>query len=370
MESLSYYEILEISQSADKATIKKAYRKLAKKYHPDANPDDPEAETKFKYCNEAYQVLSDEKQRAIYDRYGKEGLQGGAGGGRSGGFGGFDDLGEIFEEMFGGGRSRSRGPQDKYPLDFAISITLSFEEAAFGCDKEITFDYKDACGDCNGTGAKGGDLKPCSQCAGQGQVYMKQGFMTFSQTCPACHGEGSMPAEKCPSCKGQGFETKSESVTIKVPAGVDNDMRLRVAGRGNVGRSGQRGDLYVEFSVAEDKHFIRQGVDVYLEVPLFFTQAVMGDTITIPSLTDELELEVPMGTKDKAQFRFRNEGIADVNGRGKGDLIAQIKLTYPAKLNDEQRELLEKLQASFGIESKPHESILESAFDTVKGWFK
>lgn len=375
MEDLSYYEILEVSQNADKSTIKKAYRKLAKKYHPDRNPDDTEAEAKFKYCNEAYQVLSDDQQRSVYDRYGKEGLQGGAGGARrgGGGFGGFEDLGEIFEEMFGGGAGggrRSRGPQEKYPLDMAVEIRLSFKEAVFGCDKEVKFTYKKACESCKGTGAKDGNVKTCSQCGGKGQVYVRQGFMTFSQTCPVCHGEGTMPGEKCPDCNGQGYEEIKETVTIKVPAGVDTENRLRVSGKGNIGRSGSRGDLYVTFIVEEDKTFIRNGNDVYVEVPVFFTQAVMGETIKIPSLTGELELKLDIGTRDKQQFTFRGEGIEDVHGHGKGSLIAQVSLTYPKKLTDDQYDLLDQLQESFGVESKPHESLFESAFDRVKGWFK
>ncbi len=374
MEELSYYEILEISRTADKGEIKKAYRKMAKKYHPDTNPDDHEAEHKFKLCNEAYQVLSDDQQRSVYDRYGKEGLQGMGGGSRgTGGFGGFDDLGSIFEEMFGGmGGTRSRRKSrdaDKYPLDLGVELSISFHEAVFGCDKEVTFKYKSSCKSCNGTGAKGGKLATCKQCEGKGQVYMRQGFMTFSQTCPACHGEGSAPADKCPDCHGMGYQESSETVTIKVPAGIDSENRLRVSGKGNISKRGTRGDLYVTFHVQEDKHFIRNGNDVYLEVPVFFTQAVAGDTLTIPSLTGELELKLEIGTQNKQQFRFRGEGISDVHGHGKGDLIAQVTITYPKKLSDEQRELLSKLQASFGIESKPHESVFESAFDKVKSWF-
>lgn len=377
MDELSYYEILEITKSADKATIKKAYRTMAKKHHPDKNPGDAEAEHTFKLCNEAYQVLSDDKQRSIYDRYGKEGLQGG--GSRSrGGFGGgsgFDDLSSVFEEMFsgfggGGGRRQSRGTQDKYPLDLGLSMNISFKEAVFGCEKELDFKYKDSCGTCKGTGAKDGKVKTCSQCGGQGQVYVKQGFMTFSQTCPVCNGAGSQIADKCGDCKGQGFTEVKDTVTIKVPAGIDSENRLRVSAHGNKGKSGSRGDLYVTFSVEEDETFIRNGNDIYLEVPVFFTQAVLGESIKIPSLTGHLDLELSMGTKDKAQFNFRNEGVADVHGHGKGDLVAQVKLVYPNTLTAEQKELLEKLQASFGIESMPHESTFESAFAKVKSWFK
>ncbi|SFV75751.1 Chaperone protein DnaJ [hydrothermal vent metagenome] len=376
MQDLSYYEILEISRDADKATIKKAYRKMAKKYHPDKNPGDKEAEQKFKLCNEAYQCLSDDRQRSIYDRYGKEGLQG-MGGGHSSSSAGFDDLSSMFEDLFGGfggGSSRRRqNPADmeKYPLDLNIEMTISFNEAVFGCEKEISYKYKKACKDCKGTGAKDGKLSTCPQCHGEGQVYARQGFMTFSQTCPVCHGTGSSATTKCPSCNGKGYEEVEEKVTIKVPAGIDTDNRLRVSGKGNIGKKGNRGDLYVTFIVEPDKHFVRHGNDVYIEIPVFFTQAVAGDTLKIPSLTGELELKLDVGTRDKQQFRFPNEGVSDVHGRGKGDLIAQINITYPKTLTQEQKDLLLKLQESFEIEvAKPHENLLDSAIEKIKGWFK
>jgi len=377
MEEMSYYEILEISRDADKSTIKKAYRKLAKKYHPDKNPGDSEAEHKFKLCNEAYQCLSDDQQRSIYDRYGKEGLQGmGSGSRGSSGMGGFEDLGAIFEEMmggFGGGRSRRRqNPEDmdKYQLDMNVNMSLSFHEAIFGCEKEVTYKYKDSCKSCKGTGAKNGKLSTCKQCGGQGQVHMQQGFMTFSQTCPACNGSGSAPGESCPDCRGSGYEEKKETVSLKVPKGIDDGNRLRVSGKGNVSKRGTRGDLYVTFTVEPDKHFIRNGNDIHIEIPVFFTQAITGDTITIPSLTGELELELKVGTRDKQQFTFRGEGIDDVHGHGKGDLIAHVSLTYPTSLDAKQKELIAELQESFGIESKPHESVLDSAIDKMKSWFK
>ncbi|MBA1437776.1 MAG: molecular chaperone DnaJ [Epsilonproteobacteria bacterium] len=374
MEELSYYEILDVSRTADKAEIKKAYRKMAKKYHPDKNPGDQEAEKMFKLCNEAYQCLSDDHQRSIYDRYGKDGLQGMGGGSRASSAG-FDDLGAIFEEMFsgfGGGRSRRRNPtdMDKYPLDMNIEMSISFNEAVFGCEKDIEYSYKDACSDCKGTGAKDGKLSTCKQCSGQGQVYMKQGFMTFSQTCPACHGLGTATAQKCSTCKGSSYKEIKETISIKIPKGIDNGNRLRVSGKGNIGKSGRRGDLYVTFSVQPDKHFIRDNNDVYIEIPVFFTQAIKGDTLTIPSLTGELALKLDVGTRDKQRFAFRGEGVEDVHGHGRGDLIAVIDLQYPKKLNAQQLELLDKLQESFGVESKPHESVLDSAIDKMKSWFK
>jgi molecular chaperone DnaJ len=375
MENLSYYEILEVSRDADKTTIKKAYRKMAKQYHPDKNAGDKEAEYKFKLINEAYQCLSDEQQRSIYDRYGKEGLQGmGGGGARSSSA--FDDLGSMFEEMFGGGfgggsaRRQNPADMDRYPLDINVDMYINFNEAVFGCEKEIEFSYKKPCDKCKGTGAKDGKLSTCAQCKGQGQVYMKQGFMTFSQTCPVCHGSGTSAADPCKSCNGRGYEEVRESVTINVPKGIDSGNRLRVSGKGNIGKKGHRGDLYVTFEVKPDKHFIRDDNDVYIEIPVFFTQAIKGDVLTIPSLTGELELKLDIGTKDKQRFTFRGEGIEDVHGHGKGNLIAVVNIQYPKKLNEEQLELLNKLQESFGIESKPHETILDSVIDKMKNWFK
>ncbi len=373
LENLSYYEILEVSQNADKITIKKAYKTMAKKYHPDKNQGDPEAEQKFKLCNEAYQVLSDDNKRSVYDRYGKEGLQGMGGSSRASGMGGFEDLGSIFEEMFGmGGNQARRSPADidNYALDINYEMTISFHEAVFGCDKKLKYSYKKACDSCHGTGAKDGKLSTCPECDGQGQVFTRQGFMTFSQTCPRCHGIGSAPASKCSSCRGKGYEEIKEDITINVPKGIDSGNRLRVSDKGNVGKKGNRGDLYVTFNVLADKHFIRQDNDIFIEIPVFFTQAILGDEIAIPSLTGELKLKLDIGTKDKQQFRFANEGIDDVHGHAKGSLFAQINLKYPKKLTAEQIELLIKLQNSFDVESKPHENVLNSVIDKMKKWFK
>jgi len=372
LTDLCYYEILEVEKNADKSTLKKAYRKMAMKYHPDKNPDDTEAEENFKAVNEAYQVLSDDEKRQIYDRYGKQGLEGhGQGGGFSGGF---EDLGSIFEEMFGfGGGSRRSSQRRKtynYNLDTEINLTLEFNEAVFGCEKNINFKYKTACKSCKGTGAKGGKLSTCSTCNGQGQVHMKQGFMTFAQTCPHCEGTGQVISEKCGDCNAKGYEEKSENFNVNIPEGINNAQRIRVSGKGNIAPDGSRGDLYIQMNVKEDKHFVRHENDIYLEVPIFFTQIALGDTITVPTLKDELELKIPAGAKDKQQFTFKAQGVKSVNGYGAGDFIVQIKIIYPESVNSEQRELLEKLQESFGIDSKPHEDMFSGIFDTVKGWFK
>ncbi|UTJ05133.1 molecular chaperone DnaJ [Arcobacter roscoffensis] len=371
MTELDYYEILEVSTNAQKSEIKKAYRKMAMKYHPDKNPDDNEAEEKFKAVNEAYQVLSDEEKRSIYDRYGKQGLEGhGQGGGFSGGF---DDLSSVFEEMFGsafgGGGSRRQRKTYNYNLDIAVEVRLEFNEAIFGCNKEIDYTYKTACKPCKGTGAKDGKLSTCKTCAGQGQVHTRQGFMTFAQTCPTCQGTGQAPSASCKSCGGTGYDEVKDSFKVDIPEGVNDGMRIRVSNKGNIAPDGSRGDLYLQVSVKEDSHFVRNDDDIYLEAPIFFTQVALGDKIKVPGLRGELELEIPAGAKDKQQFKFRGEGVKSVQGYGQGDLIVQIKIEYPKALTSEQKELLEKLQESFGVESKPHESSFENMFDKVKNWF-
>ena len=378
MTELDYYELLEVTKSSDKSTIKKAYRKMAMKYHPDKNPGDSEAEEKFKAVNEAYQVLSDDEKKQIYDRYGKAGLEGH--GQQRGGFsgGGFDDLGSIFEEMFsgsgfGGFSGSSRGRERKtynYNLDVAVELEIEFNEAIFGCKKELKYSYKDACGDCKGTGAKDGKLSTCSHCQGQGQVHMRQGFMTFAQTCPHCQGSGQAASSKCKTCNATGYKTKKDKFEVNIPEGVNNGNRIRVSNKGNIAPDGSRGDLYLQIKVNDDSHFVRHDDDIYIEVPIFFTQVALGAEIKIPGLKGELNLKIPAGTKDKEQFKFNNEGVKSVQGYGKGDLIVQIKIKYPKSLTSEQEELLQKLQESFGLESKPHESNFEGMFEKVKKWFK
>ncbi len=376
MTELDYYEVLEVSRDCSGTELKKSYRKLAMKFHPDRNQGDNEAEEQFKVVNEAYQVLSDDEKRSIYDRYGKEGLEG-QGMGR-GGFGGgnMDDVMDMFNSMFGGsGGSRGfgqtrRDPNQKYALDFEIEVPLEFHEAVFGCKKEIDMTYKTSCGDCEGTGAKDAKVESCEYCGGQGQVLMRQGPMQFAQTCPKCQGQGQTIKEPCGSCSGKGFHIEEDTVIVTIPAGVDTGNRLNAKGYGNEGKGGQRGDLYITFAVKEDENFVRNGPDIYIEVPVFFTQSILGETISIPALDGELELELNKGTVDKEQYPFPNEGVVDVHTGRKGRLVAQIKLILPKKINDEQKELLEKLQESYGVESRPHKNTFDGAFDRVKSWFK
>lgn len=372
-----YYEILQIEKSADSGTIKKAYRKQALKFHPDRNQGDKEAEEQFKKINEAYEVLSDENKRSIYDRYGKDGLQ-------NQGFSRYSDqnyedimgdLGSIFESVFGGGFSggfSKQKSQQKYTLDLETSIVLEFNEAIFGCKKEIKYTYKKPCQKCDGTGSKDKKMQSCPTCGGKGQIHTRQGFMTFAQTCPTCKGQGKIVKDPCEKCKGKGYETSDSTITVDIPEGIDNENRIRVANKGNQGEHGQNGDLYVHVRVKEDDHFVRHNDDIYIEVPVFFTQAVLGQSLQIPTLTDKKELKLDVGTKDKQQFIFKGEGVKNVHSRQKGNLIAQVKLKYPKKINEEQEELLLKLQESFGYGSgkTSEETHFDGVFDKIKKWFK
>ena len=369
MAELDYYEILQVSRTATSAEIKKAYRKMAIKYHPDKNPNDKEAEEKFKVINEAYGVLSDEKKRSIYDRYGKEGLES-----SGAGFEGMEgDIMDIFNSIFGDGFgfSKKSDKSRRYAMDMEMRINLSFQEAVFGTKKKLDIDFKVPCQECDGTGAEGGKMETCHTCGGQGQVVMRQGFMTFAQECPHCNGMGKIISKKCGSCSGKGYQIESEEVTIDIPAGVDDGNRMRVPAKGNKDRYGQRGDLYVLLSVEEDEHFIREGKDLYIEVPVFFTKCILGGEVSIPSIDDdELKIKLKPNTRDREQFVFKNRGVKDIHGFGRGSLIAQIKMIFPKKMNDEQKALLEKLQESFGVEGHPHKSKFETVVENVKSWFK
>lgn len=365
MEEFDYYEILEISRTASSEEIKKAFRKKAMACHPDRNPDNPEAEEQFKKINEAYEVLSDESKRATYDRFGKAGLQGMGG---SSGMGGFGDIfGDIFEGFFGGGgRSRRAREEMSFSLDFAMELKLEFKEAIFGCKKEIKTTYKVACSDCGGSGAK--SKKTCPDCQGQGQIGIRQGFMTFAQTCSRCQGSGEIIEEKCPKCQGKGYATKEEKVEIKIPEGVDNGNQIRVSQKGNEDKNGRRGDLYLKLVVKDDEHFIRDGENLYVEVPVFFTSIILGAEVKIPSPRGELTLSIPSNSKDKQQFIFEGNGVKSLRGDFYGDLVAQIKIIYPQKLTKEQKELVQKLHESFGKHSEPYKSALEKAFEKAKKW--
>lgn len=374
MEEFNYYEVLEIQKNATEEEIKKAYRKMALKYHPDRNLGNKEAEEMFKKVNEAYQVLSDAQKRQIYDRYGRAGLENS----------GFDfnfDLSSIMERFnsffggdFMGGGARSRG-EESYPLHNIIRLEIEFNESLFGCKKEIENTYKKPCKDCSGTGAKGGEVKVCPHCQGSGQEVFRQGFITFAQPCSACGGKGKEAKEKCPTCKGNGFVLEKEKVEVAIPEGVDNGNRLRLQGKGNEDKQGRRGDLYLEIVVKEDKNFIRYNDDIYLEVPIFFTLVLLGGSLKIPTpYKKELELKIPVGVSDKQHFIFKGEGVRNVQTGLKGSFIAVAKIIYPdpAKITEEQKTLLTQLQKSFGYEEmqEAQKEGGESYLEKIKGWFK
>lgn len=364
-----YYRLLEISKNASKDEIKKAYRKQALKYHPDRNQGNREAEAKFKLINEAYEILSDDEKRAIYDRYGKDGLKGGGFG--NGGFG-FDDFGDIFSSIFGGGfgnRSKRAKKEYKYEPDFAINLNISFKEAVFGVNKKINIIYKNFCKICNGTGSKDGSLQTCYKCGGKGQIGVRQGFMTLVQTCHECDGSGKTIKEKCIKCKGLGFDEVKEEITCKIPEGIDDGMTLKIAGKGNMLKNDIRGDIYVQISVKEDNIFLRNNDDIYIKFPVFFTQAALGQKIKVPTIRGESEVSLNIGSKENQQFILNNEGVKNIRTGKIGRQIVQIELIFPNKLNSEQKELLEKLEKSFDIKDGMHKE-QKGFFDKIASFFK
>ena len=359
---MDYYEILGISRDATKDEIKKAYRKLAMKYHPDKNPGDKQAEEMFKKINEAYQILSDDEKRAIYNRYGKEGLEG-RGYRTEFNFSEiFDMFNDLFEEVF---ETKSSTP---YDLDKIIRVNLEFEEAVYGVSKEIEINYFKICLQCKGSGAE--SKENCPTCEGRGAIVIGNGFMRISQTCPNCRGRGFVSKKSCTKCYGRGYIVEDEKIKINIPAGVDTGMRMRVKGKGNESSNGYRGDLYLEFYVEESKIFKRKGNHVIVEVPIFFTSAILGDKVKIPTLNGEKEIVIKPHTKDNTKLVFKNEGVANPNTGYRGDLIAVLKIVYPEKLSSKQKELLEELHKSFGGEINEHKTILEEAIEKVKSWFK
>ncbi|MDR2904526.1 MAG: molecular chaperone DnaJ [Helicobacteraceae bacterium] len=362
MEDFDYYEALEIERNATSEEIKRAFRKAAVKYHPDKNRNNSEAEAKFKQINEAYQVLSDENKRAIYDRYGKAGLSGAGGGGADfeDMFGGFAD---IFDSFFGGS---SRKRRQEEALDVGAPLEISFMEAVFGCKKEVKFRYAKPCEECKGSG---GTRRKCDYCGGRGQVYQRQGFMTFSQSCPKCAGTGNMLENACKSCGGKGQHIIDDKVEIAVPEGIDSNQRLRVGGRGSMGKNGDRGDLYVVIRVADDPVFVRHDNNVYVEAPVFFTLAALGGSIEIATLRGAKTLEIARATRDKSQITLRGEGIKSLSSGRIGDMIVQVKIVYPKTLSAEQEELLRKLHDSFGQEGAAHKGFFDEIADRVKNWF-
>ncbi|UWD50298.1 molecular chaperone DnaJ [Clostridioides difficile] len=362
-----YYEVLGISKGAEAQEIKKAYRKLAMKYHPDRNPGDKDAEEKFKEINEAYEVLSDDTKRKTYDQFGHDGLNGQGGfGGQGGfngqGFGGFEDMfGDIFGDMFGGGfsggRQRRRGPQRG--ADIRQNVTISFEEAAFGKKMSIKLNRSEECDECDGTGAKPGtSKKTCSTCNGTGQVRTVQrtpfGNIASSRPCSACNGTGEVIESPCSKCHGTGNTRKVKTIEVDIPAGIDDGQMIKLAGQGEVGEKGApRGDLYIVVNVKSHPLFTRDGNDIYFEMPITFVQATLGDEIEVPTLDGKVKYSVPEGTQTGTVFRLKEKGIPRIRGNSRGDQYVKVVVEIPKKLNDKQKDLLREFAKECG--SNVHE---------------
>ncbi len=349
-----YYEVLGVDKNASADDIKKAYRKLAKQYHPDLNKDNPEAADKFKEVGEAYAVLSDEEKRSRYDQFGHAGVDGSAGGGGfSGGFGGFGDfgdLGDIFGSFFGGGfgggQSRRNAPQKG--RDMRVRVELTFEEAAFGCKKDLNVSRMETCSACSGTGAKAGTSpETCSRCRGTGQIRSVQntpiGQIQTNTTCPDCRGKGKIIKERCAVCQGTGKTRVSDKISVNIPKGVDDGQTLRVRGKGDAGENGgPAGDLYVTISIKKHPIFERDEYDVYVEMPITFVQATLGCEIDVPTLDGKVKHRIPEGTQSGTKFRMRGKGISYPNGSGRGDQFVIVNIEVPKNLTQKQRELLVK----------------------------
>jgi len=374
-----YYEVLGVSKSASDDEIKKAYRSLAKKYHPDMNPGDKEAEEKFKEVNQAYAVLSDAEKKARYDQYGPEAAEGnyGGAGGFGGGFGGFD-FGDIFGDIFGGsggfggfgggGSARRNGPQRGD--DLAQRISISFEEAAFGCKKDIRYTKVEQCADCSGSGcAPGSSAKTCSKCNGSGQIRVQQrtplGVFQTTKTCDACGGAGKTIPNPCKKCKGTGMNSVSKTLEVSIPAGIDNGQRISIRGMGNAGKNGgPAGDLYITVHVRNHPVFVREEFDIFCEIPITFPEAALGAEIKVPTLEGDTTYEIPEGTQTGTTFTLRGKGIPYVNGRGRGDLIFKVVVEVPQNMSESQKDALRKFADACG---KSNYSKKEKFFKKIFG---
>ena len=377
-----YYEVLGVKKDAGAEEIKKAYRKAAMKYHPDRNPGDKEAEAKFKEAGEAYEVLSDDGKRQRYDQFGFAGVDpnygagsgGGYGAGGFGGFGGFGDFGDIFSEFFGGGSSRG-GARENAPRrgeNIMTHLELTFEEAAFGCEKEVATPRIESCSACSGSGSADGVIETCSQCRGTGQVRTVQNFMGMQMQstapCPSCSGRGKIIKNPCTTCKGKGKVRRTNKVKVKIPAGVDAGQSVRVRSEGNVGvNGGPNGDLLVEVYIKRHPIFTREDRDVLCEVPISFTQAALGAKIQVPTLDGKVEYEIPEGTQTGKEFVMREKGIPEVNNpRRRGNHRFTVVVETPTRLTKEQKDLLRQLDETMVHAETPK---IKKFFDNLKDFF-
>ncbi len=367
-EKRDYYEVLGVSHNASDDELKKSFRRLAMKYHPDRNPDDSGAEDNFKEAKEAYDVLSDPRKRAAYDQFGHAGVDGAGGGGGFGGAGFRDVFDEVFGDIFGG-----RGGQRVYRgADLRFELELSLEEAVFGTTARIEVPAARTCATCDGSGAKPGS-KPtgCVTCAGQGQVRMQQGFFSIQQTCPRCKGTGQLISDPCVTCRGEGKVVESRTLSVKVPAGVDNGDRIRLAGEGEAGeRGGPPGDLYVEMAVKEHPIFLRDGTNLYCEVPISFVTATLGGELDVPTLDGKVSLKVPGETQTGKLFRMRGKGVRSVRGGSPGDLVCKVVIETPVNLTAEQKSMLEAFDESVRGSKRTHDPKASTWLDSVKAFFE
>ena len=374
-----YYEVLGVSKGASDDEIKKAHRKLAKKYHPDLNRDNPEAAEKFKELNEAYEVLSDKDKRAKYDQFGFAGVDPNYGAGQGGFGGGFDmgDLGDIFGSFFGGGfgggstRSRRNAPQRGETLQ--QRIMLSFEEAAFGCEKEITINRTETCEECGGSGAEPGTSpETCSNCRGSGVVTQTQrtplGMFQTQGACPNCRGTGKINRKPCKKCGGAGRVRKSKTLKVNIPAGIDDGQSIQLRGQGGAGvNGGPAGDVIVTISIRPHPIFTREGQDVVCEIPISFAQAALGDTLQVPTIDGKVSYDIPEGTQTGTVFRLKGKGIQNVNGRGRGDQYVRVNIEVPRNLTHRQKELLREFENSTTDENQTQR---KGFWDKVRDAFK
>ena len=374
MAKRDFYEVLGVEKGASQPDLKKAFRKLAMKYHPDRNPDDKEAEAKFKEINEAYEVLSDEQKRAAYDRFGHAGVDPSAGGGGFGGGGAgpnFADIfGDVFGDIFGQGQGRG-GARNNRGADLRYTLELDLEDAVKGTTVEIRIPTLVECETCHGSGAKAGTSPTnCTTCGGVGQIRMQQGFFSVQQTCPACRGSGKIIKDPCGDCHGQGRKEKKKTLSVKIPAGVDTGDRIRLAGEGEAGANGgPAGDLYVQVAVREHSLFRREGKDLYTEVPISFVDAALGGELDVPTLDGRVKLKIPAETQTGKMFRLRGKGVTPVRGRSAGDFLCRVIIETPVSLTKHQKDILKEFNESIENEDHRQSPRKQSWFEGVKKFF-
>ncbi|WP_434928489.1 molecular chaperone DnaJ [Shewanella sp. HL-SH8] len=372
MSKRDFYEVLGVSRDVSEREIKKAYKRLAMKFHPDRNPGDKAAEASFKEVKEAYEILTDSDKKAAYDQFGHAGVDPNRGGGH-GGQGDFGDIfGDVFGDIFGGGRRGGGQRQAARGSDLRYNLELSLEEAVRGLTKELRIPTLAACDLCDGSGAKAGTkATTCGTCHGQGQVQMRQGFFAVQQACPTCQGRGKIIKDPCSKCHGEGRVEKSKTLSVKIPAGVDTGDRIRLTGEGEAGEFGAPpGDLYVQVSVREHNIFTRDANNLYCEVPISFSKAALGGEIEVPTLDGKVSLKIPTETQTGRMFRLRGKGVKSVRSHAVGDLLCKVVMETPVNLNDKQKELLREFEATLTGESKKHSPKAEGFFDGVKKFFQ